>query len=357
MSLNVHRIRSPAFQLHHALKKHYSVAAATKGTAKASELFSDEQRRQRENVGRIEKIEVRYLGLPHDTTLVMNRELSTPYDCARHIGEKYCQQSALALLDNKTPWDMRRPLRDSCTLQLLNFTAPEPHIANKAFWRSCSFLLGAVLQASFKPEAGLFLHSFPKPNGEYRQQPHLCHRLRSLTSLFPLLFTVKSGSFVHDIVLVEEHWNPTVSELRALSIAMVKLAQKNLPIERLDVSSELALEMFHDNPYKREQIPSVAGQNNGQVTVYRVGEHVDISKGPMMGSSGLLGRCTISVAHPVKEGSESGKHFYRMQGVALPAVLRIGHFAYNILENRSRKLNPAKLPNEPFEDTVAEQVA
>uniref|UniRef100_A0A182RLX8 Large ribosomal subunit protein mL39 n=1 Tax=Anopheles funestus TaxID=62324 RepID=A0A182RLX8_ANOFN len=330
MVLNVHRIKYPVFQIHHAMKKHYSIAP--KGTAKASDLFSDEQRRQRDNVGRIEKIEVRYLGLPHDTTLVMNRELSTPYDCARHIGEKYCQQSALALLDNKTPWDMRRPLRDSCTLQLLNFTSPEPHIANKAFWRSCSFLLGAVLQASFKPEAGLYLHSFPKPN-------------------------IKSGSFVHDIVLAEEHWNPTVSELRALSIEMVKLSQKDLPIERLDVSSELALEMFHDNPFKREQIPSVASQNNRQVTVYRVGDHVDISKGPMMSSTGLLGRCTISVAHPIKEGSERGKHFYRMQGVALPSVLRVGHFAYNILENRSRKLNPAKLPNEPFEDGVAEQVA
>lgn len=143
---------------------------------------------------------------------------------------------------------------------------------------------------------------------------------------------------MHDIVLAEEHWNPTVPELRALSIEMIKLSQQDLPIERLDVSSELALEMFHDNPFKREQIPSVAAQNNGQVTVYRVGEHVDISKGPMMGSTGLLGRCTISASHPIKEGSERGKHFYRMQGVALPAVLRIGHFAYNILENRSRKL-------------------
>ena len=65
---------------------------------------------------------------------------------------------------------MRRPFRDSCTLQLLNFTSPEPHIANKAFWRSCSFLLGAVLQASFKPEAGLFLHSFPKPNSTYSRE-------------------------------------------------------------------------------------------------------------------------------------------------------------------------------------------
>lgn len=203
----------------------------------ASSLFSKEQFRQRENVGRIEKIEIRYLGTPKDTTLIMNQGLSTPHDCAKRkylyalvyifrklgisahrfetaidtsqylfehkgsysssgnsgtvpeiaytypmvhfifnrivyplfipdIGEKYCRLSALALLDNHTPWDMRRPLEESCTLQLLNFTSPEPHLANKAFWRTCSFLLGAVLQKSFKEEAGLFLHSFPKPNSK-----------------------------------------------------------------------------------------------------------------------------------------------------------------------------------------------
>lgn len=48
-----------------------------------SELFSIEQKRQRDNVGRIEKIEVRYLGIPKDTTLIMNKGLSTPYNCAQ----------------------------------------------------------------------------------------------------------------------------------------------------------------------------------------------------------------------------------------------------------------------------------
>lgn len=48
-----------------------------------NELFDAEKKRQRDAVGRIEKIEVHYLGLPEDTTLVMNAKLSTPYDCAR----------------------------------------------------------------------------------------------------------------------------------------------------------------------------------------------------------------------------------------------------------------------------------
>lgn len=48
-----------------------------------SELFSLEQERQKQNVGRIEKIEVRYLGQPNDTTLIMNKGLSTPFNCAQ----------------------------------------------------------------------------------------------------------------------------------------------------------------------------------------------------------------------------------------------------------------------------------
>lgn len=48
-----------------------------------NELFDLEKKRQRDAVGRIEKIEVRYLGVPEDMTLVMNKNLSTPYNCAQ----------------------------------------------------------------------------------------------------------------------------------------------------------------------------------------------------------------------------------------------------------------------------------
>lgn len=48
-----------------------------------SELFTLEQKRQQDNVGRIEKIEVRYLGVPQDETFVLNKDISTPYDIAK----------------------------------------------------------------------------------------------------------------------------------------------------------------------------------------------------------------------------------------------------------------------------------
>lgn len=281
-----------------------------------------EQKRQREAVGRIEKIQVRYLGLPEDVTLVMNKDLSTPYDCAQHLSENHCKRSVVALVDSHTPWDMHRPLEDDCTLQLLNFTVADPHLVNRTFWRSCSFLLGAVLSECFKETVNVELHSFPSPN-------------------------VKSGSFLYDIALDRLNWEPKKVELRALSGCMVNLAAKDLRFERLDVAHDLALEMFRDSPFKREQLPNIS--RTGSVGLYRVGEHIDISRGPMMGSTSLLGKVTIPAVHKIADIDDK-MSFYRVQGVALPTGIHINHFAFSILEERAMKLNPARLPTEPFDE-------
>ncbi|XP_055903107.1 39S ribosomal protein L39, mitochondrial [Eupeodes corollae] len=304
--------------------------STTESIAKRNKLFDEETKRQQDTIGRIEKIEVRYLGLPEDVTLVMNRGISTPFNCAQHLTEGHCKRSVLGLVDGNVPWDMFRPLQESCTLQLLNFTVADPHLVNKAFWRSCSFMLGAALQESFKDEAGLQLHSFPGPN-------------------------IKSGSFVHDIYLSAQGWSPSSRELRAISAEMVKLAAQDLKIERLEVNSEVAIEMFNDNRYKKEQLPSILSQNQGRVTLYRVGKHIDISRGPMIASTRFLGKCTIAAVHELSKEGKDGS-IYRVQGVALPAGIIINHFAYGILEKRAKKNNPARLPTEPFEEQVADQL-
>ncbi len=102
-------------------------------------------------------------------------------------------------------------------------------------------MLGAVLQGCFKDEAQLQLHSFPSPN-------------------------VKTGSFVHDIFIKEPSWSPNRDELRTISAEMIKLAARNTKIERLDISYDLALEMFKENPYKKEQLPFIKGStSSGQL--------------------------------------------------------------------------------------------
>lgn len=228
------------------------------------------------------------------------------------ISEAKCQTSVVALLDNKQLWDMHRPLQNACTLQLLTFRMKDPTAVNNIFWRSCSFLLGAVMQKTFKESAGLFLHSFPRP-------------------------IVKSGSFIHDIALNDPNWTPSDHDMHTLGIEMIKLASQNLKIERLEVSHEIALEMFRDNPFKREQLPSISNSRNGIVTLYRVGDHIDISRGQMVGSSGFLSRVNIASAHKISTADDSC-NLYRVQGVALPTGIQMGFFAFSILVERAKKL-------------------
>merc|ERR1711862_933912 len=110
--------------------------------------------------------------------------------------------------------------------------------------------------------------------------------------------------------------------------------------QRLTIDTDTALAMFEENPYKTSQIPNIADKR-GKLTVYKVGDHVDISKGPMIGDTSFVGRrCTIPVAHQIFHGESP---MYRFQGVALPKDVFLNHFAYGILEKRASRLNMAGL--------------
>lgn len=52
-------------------------------TRKRNRIFDFEQKKQQDSVGRIEKIEVRYMGTPNDATMVLNKNISTPFNCAQ----------------------------------------------------------------------------------------------------------------------------------------------------------------------------------------------------------------------------------------------------------------------------------
>ncbi|XP_011866830.1 PREDICTED: 39S ribosomal protein L39, mitochondrial [Vollenhovia emeryi] len=279
-----------------------------------SQLFDQEKRRQRSELGRIGKIEVKYRSLEDEVVMAMNRGISTPYDCARHISEGVAKMSALAMVNGQA-WDMHRPLTDDCELRMVTMQSPSIRAVNPAFWRTCSLILGAVADSAFKDDVSVHLHSFPVP-------------------------MIHSGSFIYDVFVDRPDWRPTDSELRAMSALFVKLSNRELLLERLTVPCSVALDMFQDNPFKSQQIPNIAkNSDNDRITLYRLGDHVDISKGPMVGNSGLVGRVTVSAVHRL-----TGEHvdgLYRFQGIALPKGILLNHFAYGILEKRAKKLNTA----------------
>lgn len=78
---------------------------------------------------------------------------------------------------------------------------------------------------------------------------------------------------------------------------------------------------------------------------------MDISKGPMVGNSGLMGRVTVSAVHKLKDGPVDG--LYRFQGIALPKGILLNHFAYGVLEKRAKKLNIATWQPQVEDEAVS----
>ena len=64
--------------------------------------------------------------------------------------------------------------------------------------------------------------------------------------------------------------------------------------ERLDAPVDVAQEMFADNQYKSQQIPEIAqSTKDNTVAIYRMGNHIDISKGPLISLSSQIGRYAV----------------------------------------------------------------
>lgn len=74
-------------------------------------------------------------------------------------------RSALAKVNDHL-WDMNRPLEEDSVVKLLSFFDEDPFHVNRAFWRSCSFMLGAAIESVFREDIFVELHSFPAPNGK-----------------------------------------------------------------------------------------------------------------------------------------------------------------------------------------------
>lgn len=302
----------------------YSSGAVTNDVVrqKRNELFSQEKDRQLSLISRVEKIEVQHVGPPEDCILLMNKGLSTPFNCAMHIQELLVTRSVLALVNGK-PWDMHRPLLEDCELRFLHFKDEDTSLSNQAFWRSCSFLLGYIFERAFKDEHYVELCSFPRPN-------------------------VASGSFVYDMDFKIPNWSPSQAELSCLSRIAAKLQGDDLTFERLDVDASVAQRMFEDNRYKTAQIPQIAAQSStgSTVTVYRLSDHVDITRGPLISTTQQLGRFSVTAIHDIESPDYGALN--RVQGVAIPSQLPIHFWAYDLLWKRAALLNEtAPIPRLP----------
>ncbi|XP_067849465.1 39S ribosomal protein L39, mitochondrial [Heptranchias perlo] len=304
--------------------------ASTERLQKRSYLFDKEKERQRDLVPRIEKIEVKVVGKSNPgTVFIMNKGLSTPYNCAMHISEWCLKRSILALVDGEI-WDMYKPLNKSCDIQFLTFKDENPEEVNKAYWRSCAMMMGYVLESAFKDEYNIQLLRAPE-------------------------VPVISGAFCYDVVLDGrlDDWTPSVENLHSLTKEAHRLIHKDLPFESLEVAPKVAMEMFQENKHKLAAIEEQASLHpNKLVKLYRCGDFVDVNDGPHISRTSICSQYEITAAHNLNTTTQSGL-VRRFQGISLPLHLKTLFSVWGRLRQRSQKLvTEGKAHTETVEATA-----
>ncbi|XP_019733963.1 large ribosomal subunit protein mL39 [Hippocampus comes] len=321
-------IRAACQHLQHRFRSTAVAAAArVEVLSHRNAVFSREQARQRALYPRVEKIEVSMQGVGLDgTLLIMNRGMSTPQSCAMHLTEHHVTNSALALVDGE-PWPLHQPLTRSCTLTLLTFKDSDPTLVNQAYWRSCAALLGQVLETAFKDQLSVELLSTPE-------------------------VPVTSGAFLCDLVLDPQldSWTPSEESMRSLTRGAQQLILQDLPWEPLEVDPSVALEVFSHSRCQQEAVEQRAAQNP-KVMLYRCGDYVLLSGGPLVARTGLCFQYEVTALHSLG-GGRWGLH-RRAQGLSLPFQLEAHHTVWRKLRKRAEKLVEVQLPEKVTPPPVA----
>ena len=126
----------------------------------------------------------------------------------------------------------------------------------------------------------------------------------------------------------------TNEELPRIEERMREIAERDLPIEREEVSKKEAERLYADNPYKMEII---RGLQDGDISVYRQGDFFDLCRGPHVPSTGALGAFRLqNIAGAYWRGDENNPMLTRIYGTAWPTEKQLKAYVRRLEKARER---------------------
>ncbi|MCP9259019.1 hypothetical protein DINM_002001 [Dirofilaria immitis] len=271
------------------------------------ELFCNEQRRQAMVYEK--KIEKVFWTIEDETEndpvkVLMNRNISTFRDCMKHISRLKADRMALAYTNGSYKSVLER-LSSNGKMTPLDYNCQNKHHADAAYWRTCAFLLGAVIDEAFAVNVQLV-----GPSKIIQEDLNILQGLKNYTT---------------------GHQTRQENLFAMTERAVEKYIAKTLTIEPLLVSLEFALDLFDSNICKQELIHEIkheTGNNEQGIIIYRMDDFVDIAYGPLIPNTSHIDKFALTkVEH---ENSE-----YRFIGVSIPKALKCSSYSWDLICNAS----------------------
>lgn len=210
------------------------------------------------------------------------------------IADPEKKNKALAYMVNGNEFDMNHPLSDG---DEISFIMPESKEGFEIMNHSCSHLMAQAIK-----------HLYPN-------------------ALFGFGPAIEEG-FYYDIDFGDTKISD--ADFSKIEEEMKKLSKENIPYKREDASKEEALEIFKDNPYKVEHIKEL----EGQISIYRQGDFVDLCRGPHVPSTSYLKHFKLlSLAGAYWRGDSKNKQLTRIYATCWPNKEELENYL-QILEKR-----------------------
>ena len=223
----------------------------------------------------------------------------TPYQIAESISAGLARVACAAKIDGKG-CDLRTPIENDCTVEILTFDDP---YGKKAFWHTTSHVLAQAVKRLY-PEVKLTIGP-----------------------------AIEEG-FYYDFDS-DQPFTPDV--LEKLEAEMKKIVKENEKIERFTLPREEAIAFMKERnePYKVELIEDLP---EGEViSFYRQGEFVDLCAGPHLMATGTIKAFKLTQCNSAYwRGDAKNKTLQRVYGISYTKKDELEAYLTRIEEAKKR---------------------
>ena len=226
---------------------------------------------------------------------------TSPMEIAKQISKSLSERIVISKVDDAL-WDLDRPLEADCKLEFFDFDSPE---GKRVFWHSSAHVLGEACEKHYGC--------------------HLCIGPPTEEGFFYEMAMGDSG---------ERMISP--SDFAALETLVKNVTKEKQRFERLVVSKEQLLEMFHYNKYKKHIIQSKIPDGTS-TTVYRCGPMIDLCVGPHIPHTGRIKAMTVlknSASYFL--GDQNNDSLQRLYGISFPDAKQMSEYKQFLLEAAKR---------------------
>jgi threonyl-tRNA synthetase len=227
----------------------------------------------------------------------------TPAEIAKMLGARLFKD-ALAAKVNDEIVNLNYPLKKDCKIEILTFDSKE---GKEVYWHSSSHVMASAVKKLY-------------PDVHFGIGP-----------------SIDEGFYYDfDNLKIEE------SDLVKIEGEIKKIIAQDIPFEMKVISKEEARKLFSNEKFKLELIDGLEGDT---ASTYKIGDFVDLCKGPHVSSTGKLGAVKlIKLAGAYWRGDSNNPMLQRIYGITFRTQKELD--AYLELRRKAEEMDHRKIGTE-----------